>query len=79
MSKRGLAAPTFLFHIWLKVDNDHWRADVEKLKAIIAASGNTDAFMKSRMGHGYFHLAAALEGKPLNRWCIQLIEWGLVP
>lgn len=78
MAKRGLAPHRNHFPFWIVHDKDHWCAQPDKLQSAIAAINN-ETQIKSKMGVGYSLLNKALMGEPLNRWEVQLVEWGLLP
>jgi len=70
--------PQFHLGIWQKEGKLYWceRAALEKA---VAQSGVPEHLIASRMGHGFHHLAEALEGRRLDRWAVAHIETGLAP
>ncbi len=64
--------------LW-KREGDRWRCDRAELEAAILAAQVDDEHVRRRMGNGYHLLAAALEGKALSRYEVNMVEWGITP
>lgn len=64
------------FPIW-KEEGGFYTCTREALEAVIRDQGVDETHMRRRMGHAFPKLSQALSGVRLNRYEVQMVEWGV--
>lgn len=77
MSRRYDGTPRFKLDIWQQ-QGTLWFTNPKVLSAIIENENIPNEEVRARMGHGYLYLQDALEGKPIGRWAVLHIEYGIL-
>lgn len=76
MKRRVNYTPKPQLDCWIKA-GALYRADTDKLRALIAERGIQEEEIRRKMGHGFHYLKEALDGQELNINAIQMIEYGI--